>query len=178
MTATRVPGCPGLLSSWWDKITWQHATRGRRVYLRSESPGTSHSWEAKVTGPKNAIDVCQAHSTLSSPTLPQSPPSSAFPPSSGSVPPGLHTQVSLCSVSALPQGPIAWMKLSLQNTCQAACSLRACILQIIVIGTDGMTGGSSQEERGILLITTIPWPTDLRTSPESLHLTFYAGFSL
>lgn len=52
MTATRVPGCPGLLSSWWDKITWQHTTRGRKVYLRSESPGTSHSWEAKVTGPK------------------------------------------------------------------------------------------------------------------------------
>lgn len=70
MTATRVPGCPGLLSSWWDKITWQHATRGRRVYLRSESPGTSHSWEAKVTGPKNAIDVCQAHSHCLHPRCP------------------------------------------------------------------------------------------------------------
>lgn len=121
MTAARVPGCPGLLSSWWDKITWQHATQGRKVYLRSEGQGTSHSREAKATGPKNAIDVCQAHSTLSSPMRPQSPPLSASP--SGSVPPGLYTHVSLCSVPTLPQGPIARMRLSLQSTCQAACSL-------------------------------------------------------
>lgn len=122
MTAARVPGCPALLSSWRDKITWQHATQGRKVYLRSEGQGTSHSREAKATGPKNAIDVCQAHSTLSSPTLlPQSPPSSASP--SDSIPPGLHTHISLCLVPTLPQGPMAWMKLSLQNTCQAACSL-------------------------------------------------------